>query len=189
MKLDLGSGQTCPAPLNVITLDHTGWKHIDICPLFKTDECYDISEGIREKDNSVEEIWMGDFFEHLLRLKAKFVMKECCRVLQPGGRLRISVPDMAIAMPLWLAHETQHECAPQFVNGKPLFTDDFGHGLYVCIWGDQDEKYQINSIPDSHKSGYTEKSLKNLMKSSGFSKTDRISIHGTWYELAIDAYK
>jgi hypothetical protein len=39
-KLNLGSGASGPAALNVITQDHTGWKHIDICPLYETTECF-----------------------------------------------------------------------------------------------------------------------------------------------------
>jgi predicted SAM-dependent methyltransferase len=176
MKLNLGSGRSGLAALNVISLDHIGWKSIDICKDFDTNngffECYDISQGIRESDNSIEEIWMGDFFEHLLRLKAIFVMQECHRVLQPNGRLRLSVPDMAKAMPLWLASEGE----AQYQYSR-------------LIWGEQDEMHQQNSIPDSHFYGYTEKSLKKLISSVGFNKVDRISIHNVWFELAIDAHK
>jgi hypothetical protein len=189
MKLNLGSGISGSAALNVITLDHRDWKSVEICETYQADEHYDITTGIRELDNSVEEIWMGDFFEHLLRLKAHFVMSECFRVLQSNGKLLISVPDMAIVMPLWLAHETQYECLPNFINGAPLFNEPFPRLLYDCIWGDQDEYHQKNSIPSSHFNGYTEKSLKRLIKSVGFAKVDRKSIHGTWYELAIEAYK
>lgn len=189
MKLNLGSGIGEYAGLHVITLDHTGWKNIEICESYPAHEHYDITTGIREPDNSVEEIWMGDFFEHLLRLKAKFVMQECFRVLQKDGRLRISVPDMAIVMPLWLAHNAQYDYPPVIITGASLLNKTFVSQLYDCIWGGQDEQNQINSIPDSHFNGYTEKSLKTLMKSVGFTVINRISIHGIWYELALDAYK
>lgn len=171
MKLNLGSGSTHPAALNVITMDHTGWKSIDICTLYKADEHYDISEGIREKNDSIEEIWMGDFFEHLLRLKALFVIEECFRVLKPGGKLLISVPDMKIVMPLWLES-----------NGTDL-------NQSILIWGDQDEIRQKNAIPSVHKFGYTETSLINIFKEAGFSKINRTGIHKNWFELALEVYK
>lgn len=170
VKLNLGSGKTSPATLNVITLDHTGWKHIDICPIYYTTECYDISEGIREDDNSIEEIWMGDFLEHILRVKSAFVLKECFRVLKPGGDILISVPDMAVVMPIWLKADGMHAC-------------------WNLIWGEQDENGQLNQIPDSHFNGFTEQSLTKLLSSIGFSTIQRIGLHKNWYELAMRAYK
>lgn len=190
MKLNLGSGISGSDALNIIApptiqyeinekekkihittiINQQEWKNIDICKDYKAHEHYDISEGIREADESIEEIWMGDFFEHLLRLKAKFVMQECFRVLKSGGQLRISLPDMAIVMPLWLKGEKEDDCAQ-------------------LIWGDQDELYQKNSIPSSHFHGYTERSLTKLVTSVGFKNIKRIGIHKNWCELAIEAYK
>lgn len=171
MKLNLGSGISGLDALNIITHEHDDWKSVDICQHYTTDECYDISKGIRESNNSVEQIWMGDFFEHLLRLDAKFVVKECYRVLQPGGKLQISVPDMTVVMPIWLAADG----------------DDSAHvGL---IWGDQDELYRKNEIPSVHKAGYTEVSLKKLFKEAGFTTINRTNIHGVWFELALEMYK
>jgi len=168
-KLNLGSGISGPLALNVITLEQSEWKSVDICAAYNPHECYDISTGIREPDNTMEEIWMGDFFEHLLRLKARFVIAECFRVLKPGGKIRISVPDMAIVMPKWLES-----------NG------DIGSDL---IWGDQDELYQRNSIPSAHFNGYTEATLTKMLLSAGFKGMKRIGIHKNWCELAMEAYK
>lgn len=189
MKLNLGSGINGVASLNVITMDQTGWKFIDICKDYPAHEHYDITTGIREEDNTIEEIWMGDFFEHLMRKNAKFVIQECFRVLKKDGKLRVSVPDMAVVMPLWLAHNTQLDCAPSFINGAPLFNDTFVMLLDGCIWGGQDDLHGKNCEADTHYNGYTEKSLKKLAKLVGFSNINRISIHGTWFELAIEAYK
>jgi hypothetical protein len=169
MKLNLGSGITSVASLNVIALDQTGWKHIDICAAYNPHECYDITTGIREQDNSVEEIWMGDFFEHIMRKHTKFLLQECCRVLQPGGRLRISVPDMEQIMPKWLK------------NGE----DESG-----SIWGGQGDAHDgTNAIADTHFNGYIEVSLKKLLLSAGFKTINRIRIHIHSCELSVEAYK
>lgn len=189
MKLNLGSGISGLAALNIITHNYADWKSIDICESYPADEHYDISTGIREKDNSIDEIWMGDFFEHLLRIKAKFVMGECFRVLKYSGRMRISVPDMAVVMPIWLAYNLQIDLPPQFYNGRPMINDRLAKDLYACIWGAQDEINKKNQIPDSHFNGYTEKSLTKIIKDAGFTKIERIAIHGIWYELGVDIYK
>lgn len=189
MKLNLGSGINHHASLNVITLDHRDWKFIEVQEKYPADEHYDFTTGIREVDNTVDEIWMGDVLEHIFKHKTQFVLNECHRVLVSGGKLKISVPDMAVAMPLWLAHNAQMEVAPVFINGKPLFDERAVEELYDCIWGGQDRSNQVNSYYDSHFNGFTEKTLKKSLIKAGFSKVERISIHGTWYELAIEATK
>jgi Methyltransferase domain len=178
ISLNLGSGANCPTALNVVTLDHTGWKHIDICPLYHTTECYDITQGIREDDNSIETVYMGDFFEHLLRIKATFVLQECFRVLQPGGKILISVPDMLTVMLLWLNG-----------GGVAMGHNDFDRCSQL-IWGEQDEQVKSgNTIPDSHFAGYTLISLTNILAQTGFVRIERTYINGCWYELAMIAYK
>ena len=169
IKLNLGSGISGAAALNIITLDHTGWKHIDICSAYNPTECYDISQGIKEDNNSVKEIWMGDFFEHLLRLQAIFVARECYRVLQIGGKVNVCVPNIEEAMRRFLASD--------------------GEQYGDLIWGQQDEINGKNCIPDCHKYGYTESSLIKLFKSVGFNDVKRVSIHNQWFELSICATK
>lgn len=56
----------------------------------------DVTEGIPYPDNSVALIYHSDFFEHLSYPEAKAFLKECYRVLKPGGRMRVCVPDISI---------------------------------------------------------------------------------------------
>jgi SAM-dependent methyltransferase len=167
MNLNLGCGPNRES-LNVITLDWAGWKFIDVWPEYNPDECYDISQGIREPDHSVETIWLGDCLEHCVKWRQAKVLAECYRVLVPGGKLLISVPDMAIVMPRWLAGEAE---------------------LDGLIWGHQDERGGGNEVGDTHRFGYVETSLKAALKLAGFQVARRIGIHNVWYELAVEAVK
>ena len=72
----------------------------------------------------------------------------------------------------------------------PLWlTEENNEGTSNLIWGQQDELYGKNSIPDSHFNGFTEKSLIRLLSSIGFTNIKRIGIHKVWFELAVQAYK
>ena len=163
------------AALNVISLNsHEGWKNVDICPDFGAHEVYDITTGIREPANSVELIWMGDIFEHLFRSKQDFVLKECIRVLEPGGALAVCVPDMTEVMKRWLA------------------ADGEAAELHALVWGQQGEQIEgRNALPDSHLHGFTEQSLRKKLEKAGFSGVERVTIHGgaCWYELSMRATK
>ena len=56
---------------------------------------YDLLNGIPLADNSVEGINMSHFLEHFSRNDGFEILKECLRVLQPKGILRISCPDLS----------------------------------------------------------------------------------------------
>lgn len=175
MKLNIGQGRTRNT-LNVITQDHAGWKHIDVCAAYEPDECYDVSAGIREADGSVERIWMGDVLEHFRRVQVPTVLRECARVLADGGELLVAVPDMTTVMRRWLERDGIDEA-----EGIPLAW---------LIWGEQDESGAgANAGPDTHRSGFTEASLAAQLRAAGFTSVERTSVHGVWYELAMRATK
>lgn len=56
---------------------------------------YNIRKGLPFHDNSTEIIYSSHFLEHLNKRDALFFMKECYRVLDYEGIIRIIVPDLA----------------------------------------------------------------------------------------------
>lgn len=170
IKLNLGSGGTGKEAIRIVDQwSVEDWKSVDICAAFNPDECYDITEGIREADGSVERIWMGDFIEHVAWPKVPFVIAECFRVLQSGGLLLISTPDMARVMPKWLEDPTPD--------------------MNCLLFGQIGETVGHNETPDTHKSAFTEASLSRLLRGSGFAHVERIAIHPVWYDLGMRAVK
>lgn len=55
---------------------------------------YDLCDGIPAPDNSLEVIYQSHFLEHVTFKKGLFLLQECFRVLKPGGRMRLLVPDL-----------------------------------------------------------------------------------------------
>lgn len=71
-----------------------GWTNIDMNP--KGDVTLDLREGLPFRDGSVQLIYSEHTFEHFYREHdGPFLLTECYRCLQPGGRIRITVPDGA----------------------------------------------------------------------------------------------
>jgi hypothetical protein len=169
MRLCLGSGASGYEALRVITSDFSDWKLVDVCPEWSPTECYDVSAGIREADESVDEVYMGDFFEHIPAPRGPFVLKECRRVLKRGALLRVAVPDMAKVMPHWLESPSPD--------------------LACLVWGQQGATFGTDPFPDTHYQGFTEDSLTKTLTGAGFCDVARTSIHGVWYELAMRATK
>lgn len=54
----------------------------------------DVTKGLPFPDGIAEAIYSSHMLEHLPRDAADFVLKECTRVLYPGGVLRLALPDL-----------------------------------------------------------------------------------------------
>jgi len=84
-RLHLGSG---PNALQ-------GWTNIDVDEQYSPELVHDLSQGLPFADGTIELIYSEHFFEHLTLDDGLSLLKECKRVLRPGARLRIAMPDLA----------------------------------------------------------------------------------------------
>jgi len=71
-----------------------GWVNVDS----GADLSLDAREQLPFPDNSVTVIYSEHFFEHLSREDGQRFLLECARVLVPGGRLSIGVPDATLIL-------------------------------------------------------------------------------------------
>jgi len=63
---------------------------------------HDLAYGIPFPDSSVDFLYSSHFLEHLEPTVARRVLKECHRVLRPGGVIRVCVPDLSAAVQFYL---------------------------------------------------------------------------------------
>ncbi len=89
-------------------------------------------------DGSVDEIRASHILEHFPFADAPKVLADWVRVLRPGGRIRVAVPNLA-----WLGEHIDDPKAPFYMMGGQTDGNDF------------------------HKSAYTEASLRQRMEDAG----------------------
>lgn len=71
-----------------------GWENVDFFDSPGVNCVYDCRRGLPFADNAVKGIFTEHFFEHIdYTEEVPFFLSECNRVLQPGGVIRIIVPD------------------------------------------------------------------------------------------------
>lgn len=70
---------------------------------------HDLSRGIPFADNSAAAIYHSHLLEHLDQATAEIFLREIKRVLQPGGVLRIAVPDFEKLARAYLDHVARCE--------------------------------------------------------------------------------
>lgn len=72
---------------------HPKWTNLDLHSNLPNVEEHDLSQGIPVKDNVAEAVYTAAMLEHLPAVAVRRTLGECYRVLQPGGILRVAVPD------------------------------------------------------------------------------------------------
>ncbi len=73
---------------------HPDWVNIDIVKTGQNVIQYDLLKGIPFEDNSFDVVYHSHLLEHFSKSYAPFFIKECFRVLKPGGIIRVVVPDL-----------------------------------------------------------------------------------------------
>lgn len=90
--LNLGCGDLCVP----------GWTNADIAPSRPDVLAVDISRDLPFEDRRFEAVYCSHVLEHLPRDAAPGLMRECRRILRPGGMLRVAVPDLETIARLYL---------------------------------------------------------------------------------------
>lgn len=87
---------------------------------------HDLRKRLPWADGSFKAVYASHLLEHMYRADAEFVLRECYRVLKPGGVVRVVVPDLAPLIkgymtgefPKWLDdHKGMTERADLLIQG------------------------------------------------------------------------
>ena len=83
-KINLGSGHWKPE----------GWIHVDIDFESRPDVLADLSAGLPFRDACADFMHTEDFIDQLDLASAHQFLRECHRILKPGGVIRVLTPDV-----------------------------------------------------------------------------------------------
>ena len=139
---------------NLIKLDVCGGRfpfdkeylNVDIQPLREVDIVADITKRIPIKNNRVKEIFSCGTLEHFKKDQFNKIVKEFYRILSPGGKVIIGVPDLNKIMKAY--HEDNNDI--NMIN--------------QYIFGAQANEFDV------HKIGFDVKNLKKWLYETGFSE-------------------
>jgi len=130
-----------------------------------------VLEVIPFPDNAAQMIYHSDFFEHLSYHEAIAFLKECRRVLKPGGLMRVCVPDFyRIVEAYWL------DKMEQFSDVQPNeYTEVDSRSLKASMLlfgsvGSSQNDYQ------GHQMMYDSDGLKEILESVGFIDVRKMAI-------------
>jgi SAM-dependent methyltransferase len=131
-KLAIGVG---PHPL-------PGWVNVDIAPHSSDIVRMDATRQFPWLNDTFSHVFSEHMIEHIELDAARHMVRECYRVLRPGGRIRIVTPDrdFLTALTKWPLSQLQHDyirwsCrhfAPEAAPSGAVVVEFFGR-----LWGHQ----------------------------------------------------
>jgi Uncharacterized protein conserved in bacteria len=180
IKLHLGCGSHAPDGWINIDCSLGAWfaKHRVIRAIAKTTRTvpasafaahwpdnilvHDLRKPLPFESNSVAAIYSSNMLEHMYHSEAQTLLKECFRVLAPGGACRIVVPDLALVIKEYRAQPD----AETFNHHLAMFDLSPYQGNALLRW-----YYAFRNT--GHKFMYDERSLVKQFQSAGFSDAAR----------------
>jgi len=139
------------------TRPHPDWKIVDVEPRPEVDYVMNAADLSAFADESVDVIYTShvlEHFHHTLNNELLRVLIEWRRVLKPGGKLLISVPDLRVLC--WL-------------YGNPNLLPEERMHLMRIMFGGQTDEYDV------HKAGLDFEILGMYVEQAGFSNYEQVS--------------
>lgn len=145
----------------------TGFVNIDLEP--GADINRDVREGLPFEEDCVSAIYSEHFFEHLSKAEGLAFLRECRRVLKPGGTVRIAMPD--------LDDVVQRYTSEDWLGDSDLLRMGFDWVENRC------EMINVSMREWGHKWLYNEEELASVGRLAGFDLRERCA----WGESDVPA--
>ncbi len=164
----LGRGGTKRLQIGCGRNPRDGWLNADATPSSADVLRLDATRPYPFPDASFDYIFSEHVLEHLTYADGQKMLTECARVLEPGGAIRISTPDLAFLVKLYAEEKTDVQrryitwAAERFTPGAPAPIDTFVINNYVRAWG--------------HLFIYDEKVLRGALERCGFEVRRRFDV-------------
>lgn len=143
-RLHIGGQVSCP-----------GWEVLNVVPAFYVDHVGNANDLARFRDDTFVEVYASHVVEHLdYKDELMTTLKEWYRVLEPGGRVMISVPDLSVLASL--------------VNSEDVLTVEDRFNVMRMLFGGHLDEY------DRHQVGLNQEFLTKYLADAGYTKIRRV---------------
>lgn len=132
-KLHIGAGP------NILE----GWLNADIKPQSNSVIYLDITKELPFLDRTFDYLYSEHVIEHVSYTEGIYHLKECYRILKPGGRLRIATPDLGFLIGLYNMQKTEAQkeyikwAIERFSPEAAFHHETFVINNFVRCWGHQ----------------------------------------------------
>jgi predicted SAM-dependent methyltransferase len=145
-----------------------GWLNNDLYPTRKEAVHFDATKTFPIPSSSFDYIFSEHMIEHLTYDGGAMMLRECYRVLKPGGVIRTSTPDLQFLIDLYKEPKSPMQAeyikvASKWDTRSAAEMDTFVINMYMRRWG--------------HLFIYDEKVLRLTMERAGFTTIRRCNLN------------
>ncbi len=144
-----------------------GWTIFNISPAPHVDVVGTFTDLSRFATESVAEIYASHVLEHVPEPTMRQGLREFNRVMVPGGRLMVAVPDLLVLCRIY---------------GDPRLDVQHRFELMHTIYGGHADEHDV------HHAGYDEALLKLLVEAAGFRGVQRVQDFGLFKDMSTMEY-
>lgn len=123
----------------------------------------DLRKGLEYRDATAAYVYSSHLIEHMSRWQALRLLRECHRVLFPGGVIRLATPDLALAVAEYTAGEAPYGPTPADSFMQQLET-------YRDVEGSKAQRLIRKLVFAPHQWLYDRESLALLLTEAGFER-------------------
>ncbi len=131
---------------------HPAWTNVDLHPKSPEVIDHDLTKGVPFADNTFDMVYHSAVLEHFTKAAGAQFLRECFRVLKPGGIIRVAIPDLEMAARAYIA------TCDELAQGKEVLTN---HDWMVAELIDQSARQEtggemgkILKSPDLQNEGF-----------------------------------
>ncbi|MFT5728355.1 MAG: glycosyltransferase involved in cell wall biosynthesis/predicted SAM-dependent methyltransferase [Desulforhopalus sp.] len=172
-RLEIGSGEN-PTP---------GYEHLDIRPdLPNIDYVHDANRPLPFSVHTFNEILAHSNLEHYSWRRIKDLLEDWLRVLKPGGKLSVWMPDFEYLSRMYLAGKYDEHLDPNYLSEAENLLGGFTPAVWALIKTFGGQEYEGNC----HYACYDFPTLKNILTTAGYVDIQRIEPR---WGLKVEAFK
>lgn len=136
-----------------------GWANVDLTGPLRVIKL-DLTRPLPIDSNSMSVVYTEHFIEHIEHRHAQQLLRECHRVLKPGGVLRLSTPNLAVLLEQYRAGRLDFWADMLWEPASPAHLLNEG----LSLWG--------------HRFVFDAAELESVLKAAGFSRIE----HRDWHQ-------
>jgi predicted SAM-dependent methyltransferase len=139
-----------------------GWLNSDLMPKISGVMHLDATKVFPFESNQFTYVFSQHMIEHISHPHGQHMLNECHRVLMPGGKIRISTPDIRFLIDLYRSQKSDVQqryiewSSNRHIKGAPYYDAVFVVNNYFKDWG--------------HSFIYDEEALRKSFQAAGFTQ-------------------
>jgi predicted SAM-dependent methyltransferase len=136
-----------------------GFVNIDAVPFHKLDVWLDIRNGLPYRTGSIDSVYCTHVLEHFYHDEVLKVLRECHRVLKPGGGVRLIVPSLSYSIQAYMQRRYDW-----FHDDFPRHFDSLGGRFSNYIFCD-----------GQHRTAFDFEYMQEMLVKTGFTEVNEVS--------------